>query len=270
MREGSRQEPLVYSAGALTHDRPSGAMSPMNRAHLTVAVVGATGVVGRTMIAVLNEREFPVGELRLLASGRSAGRTLSIDGSDARDRRSDAGRLRRRRYRAVLGRRRRLEGARAGRRGARCDGHRQLVGVADGPGGPARGLAGQPGRPRGPRGHHRQPELLDDADGAGADGAPRRGRAGAGRRRHLPVRVGDRRRRPGRARGPDPRPCGRRAEAGRGLSPSDRVQRPARDRRLPARTATRRRSGRSSRRTARSSACRTCASRARPSASRSS
>ncbi len=29
---------------------------------LTVAVVGATGVVGRTMIAVLAEREFPVGE----------------------------------------------------------------------------------------------------------------------------------------------------------------------------------------------------------------
>ena len=53
----------------------------MNRSdHLTVAVVGATGVVGRTMIQVLNEREFPVGELRLLASGRSAGRTVSIDG----------------------------------------------------------------------------------------------------------------------------------------------------------------------------------------------
>jgi aspartate-semialdehyde dehydrogenase len=52
----------------------------MNRRPLTVAVVGATGVVGRTMIQVLNEREFPVGELRLLASGRSAGRTLSIDG----------------------------------------------------------------------------------------------------------------------------------------------------------------------------------------------
>jgi aspartate-semialdehyde dehydrogenase len=52
----------------------------MNRRPLTVAVVGATGVVGRTMIQVLNEREFPVGELRLLASQRSAGRTLSIDG----------------------------------------------------------------------------------------------------------------------------------------------------------------------------------------------
>jgi aspartate-semialdehyde dehydrogenase len=52
----------------------------MNHETLTVAVVGATGVVGRTMIQVLNEREFPVGELRLLASGRSAGRTVSVDG----------------------------------------------------------------------------------------------------------------------------------------------------------------------------------------------
>ena len=47
---------------------------------LTVAVVGATGVVGRTMIQVLTEREFPVGELRLLASGRSAGRSVLVDG----------------------------------------------------------------------------------------------------------------------------------------------------------------------------------------------
>jgi aspartate-semialdehyde dehydrogenase len=52
----------------------------MNRQPLTVAVVGATGVVGRTMIQILNEREFPVGELRLLASGRSAGRTVFVDG----------------------------------------------------------------------------------------------------------------------------------------------------------------------------------------------
>ena len=52
----------------------------MNRSPLTVAVVGATGVVGRTMIAVLHEREFPMSELRLLASGRSAGRTVSVEG----------------------------------------------------------------------------------------------------------------------------------------------------------------------------------------------
>ena len=47
---------------------------------LTVAVVGATGVVGRTMIQVLLEREFPVGELRLLASGRSVGKQIEVGG----------------------------------------------------------------------------------------------------------------------------------------------------------------------------------------------
>lgn len=47
---------------------------------VTVAVVGATGVVGRTMIAVLQERGFPLAELRLLASGRSAGTTVPVAG----------------------------------------------------------------------------------------------------------------------------------------------------------------------------------------------
>ena len=47
---------------------------------LTVAVVGATGVVGRTMVQVLAEREFPIGELRLLASGRSVGRIVEALG----------------------------------------------------------------------------------------------------------------------------------------------------------------------------------------------
>jgi aspartate-semialdehyde dehydrogenase len=37
-----------------------------------VAVVGATGMVGQKMIEVLLERKFPIGELRLLASSRSA------------------------------------------------------------------------------------------------------------------------------------------------------------------------------------------------------
>ena len=55
-------------------------MLDMTRNSFTVAVVGATGVVGRTMIQVLLEREFPVGEMRLLASSRSAGRTVSIEG----------------------------------------------------------------------------------------------------------------------------------------------------------------------------------------------
>ena len=41
-----------------------------------VAVVGATGAVGRAMISILEERDFPVGELTLLASSRSAGQRL--------------------------------------------------------------------------------------------------------------------------------------------------------------------------------------------------
>ena len=55
-------------------------MPAARSAALTVAVVGATGVVGRTMVTVLDEREFPLLELRLLASGRSAGTSLTIDG----------------------------------------------------------------------------------------------------------------------------------------------------------------------------------------------
>jgi aspartate-semialdehyde dehydrogenase len=59
---------------------------------LTVAVVGATGVVGRTMVRVLRERAFPIGELRLLASGRSAGSRIEIDGvsHDVSEARADA------------------------------------------------------------------------------------------------------------------------------------------------------------------------------------
>jgi aspartate-semialdehyde dehydrogenase len=55
-------------------------MRVMTRKPLTVAVVGATGVVGRTMISVLLEREVPLAELRLLASGRSAGTSVDIGG----------------------------------------------------------------------------------------------------------------------------------------------------------------------------------------------
>jgi aspartate-semialdehyde dehydrogenase len=48
----------------------------------TVAVVGATGAVGTTMVAILEERGFPVGELRLMASARSAGRTIGTTWGD--------------------------------------------------------------------------------------------------------------------------------------------------------------------------------------------
>jgi len=47
-----------------------------------VAVVGATGLVGRLIRQVLAERSFPVGELRLLASSRSAGQRLEWEGRE--------------------------------------------------------------------------------------------------------------------------------------------------------------------------------------------
>lgn len=45
-----------------------------------IAVVGATGLVGRTMLKVLEERKFPVGELKLFASAASAGKTMEFCG----------------------------------------------------------------------------------------------------------------------------------------------------------------------------------------------
>ena len=47
-----------------------------------VAVAGATGAVGNQMIACLEERDFPVGNLKLLATSKSAGRKLRFKGEE--------------------------------------------------------------------------------------------------------------------------------------------------------------------------------------------
>jgi len=47
-----------------------------------IAVVGATGAVGNEVLRVLEERDFPVGELRLLASERSEGNFLEFRGEE--------------------------------------------------------------------------------------------------------------------------------------------------------------------------------------------
>ena len=47
-----------------------------------VVIVGATGLVGRTFIRVLEEKRFPINKIRLLASSRSAGRKLKFNGED--------------------------------------------------------------------------------------------------------------------------------------------------------------------------------------------
>ncbi len=49
-----------------------------------VAVVGATGAVGETMMEILEQRDFPVGNLYPLASSRSAGKTIMFKGKSHR------------------------------------------------------------------------------------------------------------------------------------------------------------------------------------------
>ena len=49
---------------------------------LRVAVAGATGAVGLEMVKTLEKRNFPISELKLLASARSAGKTMKFKGED--------------------------------------------------------------------------------------------------------------------------------------------------------------------------------------------
>lgn len=52
----------------------------MRRPH--VAILGATGVVGRELLSILEEREFPLASLTLLASPRSAGTKIAFRGEE--------------------------------------------------------------------------------------------------------------------------------------------------------------------------------------------
>ena len=51
---------------------------------VTVAVVGATGAAGQTTLRILEERKFPVRELRCFASERSVGKTVTFQGESLR------------------------------------------------------------------------------------------------------------------------------------------------------------------------------------------
>ncbi len=61
----------------------------MSNKTYNVAIAGATGAVGEAMIEILAERKFPVGELYLLASERSAGKTVRFNGRSVRVERLD-------------------------------------------------------------------------------------------------------------------------------------------------------------------------------------
>ena len=53
----------------------------MNKKY-NIAIVGATGAVGQMMIKILMERKFPINNLYLLASNKSDGKIIKIDGID--------------------------------------------------------------------------------------------------------------------------------------------------------------------------------------------
>lgn len=55
-----------------------------------IAVIGATGTVGETLVQVLEERDFPVGALHLLASSESAGASVAFRGKNVRVREVDS------------------------------------------------------------------------------------------------------------------------------------------------------------------------------------
>ena len=57
-------------------------MSSSQNRRFRVAIVGATGAVGETMLSILAERDFPVSELVPLASERSAGTTVKFGDDD--------------------------------------------------------------------------------------------------------------------------------------------------------------------------------------------
>ena len=112
----------------------------------TLAVVGATGAVGTVMLDLLSTREDVWGEIRLIASPRSAGRRLTVRGEQV-----EVIALSEEAFDGVDVAmfdvsRRGVRGLGPGRRGARRGVRGQLGRLPHGPRGTARGPRGQPGR----------------------------------------------------------------------------------------------------------------------------
>ena len=78
----------ALKAAKETNQKAGNVMKKVN-----VAILGATGAVGREMLKVLEERKFPINRLKALASARSAGMSLPFAGGsviveEATDRKS--------------------------------------------------------------------------------------------------------------------------------------------------------------------------------------
>ena len=100
---------------------------------INLGIVGATGQVGVAMRQILEERGFPVDEIRFFASARSAGKVLPFAGRGRRRRGRRDRRPGRARHRALLRGRDHLARAGAEVRRRRRDRRRQLLRVPQGP-----------------------------------------------------------------------------------------------------------------------------------------
>lgn len=172
----------------------------------TVAILGATGAVGTQMLECLNEQEFPVGKLKLLASARSAGKTVEFRGEPNRDRRGLPRGLWGLRYCARSRRRRYREGAAArGRQARRCRGRQQPC-LPHGSRGAAGRTRDQCRRYQVASRPYRQPQLRDHYRPGSHLAAASARRREAHDRLDVPGGFGRWRSRYGRARGPAGRP----------------------------------------------------------------
>jgi aspartate-semialdehyde dehydrogenase len=77
VESGNPARPMAPARPIHAEEHP---MTRISESGLSVAVVGATGQVGTAMLDILAERAFPIRELRLFATARSAGSSLDFGG----------------------------------------------------------------------------------------------------------------------------------------------------------------------------------------------
>jgi aspartate-semialdehyde dehydrogenase len=69
---------LFRSAGAQLMTQAAGARALSSKPNVVIA--GVTGAVGQEFLRVMDERKFPFNNLKLLASAKSAGKTVNFKG----------------------------------------------------------------------------------------------------------------------------------------------------------------------------------------------
>ena len=111
-RAPPRREPRMSKTpkGSTGRDRTNFQESRITIMGFKVAVVGATGNVGREMMNILAEREFPADEVVALASRKSLGQEVSYGDKTLKDESARPLRFLRRRHLPDVGRRRGVEG----------------------------------------------------------------------------------------------------------------------------------------------------------------